>query len=68
MRKFTGILMLLLGLICVLVALGTAINLGFIITNPDSVSVVNVFIGQFVVIVGALVLAGILYRSGRTRL
>jgi len=68
MRKFTGVLMLMLALICVLVAVGTAINLGFIMTNPDSVSVVNALIGQFVMIVGALVLSGILYRSGRARL
>lgn len=68
MRKITGVLMLLLALICVLAALGTAINLGFIMTNPDSVSVVNALIGQFVMIVGALVLAGLLYRSGRSRL
>lgn len=68
MRKITGYIMLLLALGCVLVALGTVINLGYIITRPDSVSVVNVFIGQFVMIVGALVLAGILYKSAQTRL
>lgn len=68
MRKITGYIMLLLALGCVLVALGTVINLGYIITRPDSLSVVNVFIGQFVMIVGALVLAGILYKSAQTRL
>jgi hypothetical protein len=68
MRKITGYIMLLLALGCAMVALGTVINLGFIIMRPDSVSVVNVFIGQFVMIVGALVLAGILYKSAQTRL
>lgn len=68
MRKITGYFMLLLALGCVLAALGTVINLGFIIMRPDSVSVVNAFIGQFVMIVGALVLARILYKSAQTRL
>lgn len=60
--------MLLLSLVCVAAAVITAVNLGFIIVRPDSISVVNALIGQFVVIVGALVLARILYGAGRSRL
>jgi hypothetical protein len=68
MQKMLGVLLLLMALICVIAAVLTAINLGFIVVRPDSVSVVNALIGQFVVIVGALVLARILYQAGRTRL
>lgn len=68
MRKLAGLLMLVLALVCVVAAVITAINLGFIIVRPDSISVVNTLIGQFVVIVGALVLARILYGAGRSRL
>lgn len=68
MKKLQALLLLLLAAVCVLAALLTAINLGFIMTRPDSISVVNTLIGQFVVIVGALVLAIMLYRAGRSRL
>lgn len=68
MKKLLGLLMLLLSLLCVAAALVTTVNLGFIIVRPDSVSVVNTFIGQFVVITGALVLARILYGAGKSRL
>lgn len=68
MQKIMGIVLLVLSLICVLAALLTALNLGFIMMRPDSISVANVFVGQFVVIVGALVLGRWLYRLGRARL
>jgi hypothetical protein len=68
MKKVTGLLMLLLSLVCVAAAIITTVNLGFIIVRPDSISVINTLIGQFVVITGALVLARILYGAGRSRL
>lgn len=68
MQKIAGILFLLLALVCLIAALATAVNLGFIMTRPDSISVANTAIGQFVVIVGALVLARILFQAGRSRL
>ena len=68
MQKIVGIVFLLISAMCVIAAVLTAINLGFIMTRPDSVSVANAFVGQFVVIVGALVLGRILYQAGRSRL
>ncbi len=68
MRKIAGVVLLALSVCCVVLALLTAVNLGFIMTRPDSISVANVFVGQFVVIVGALVLGRWLYRTGRSRL
>lgn len=68
MKKLLGLLLLVLALVCVLAAIITAVNLGFIILRPDSISVVNTLIGQFVVITGALVLARILYGAGKSRL
>ena len=68
MQKIAGIALIALSACCVIMALLTAINLGFIMTRPDSISVANVFVGQFVVIVGALVLGRWFYRLGRARL
>ncbi|HDZ08076.1 hypothetical protein [Pseudohongiella sp.] len=68
MQKITGIICLVLSAVCVMAALLTAVNLGFIMTRPDSISVANAFVGQFVVIVGALVLGRLLYQLGRARL
>ncbi|MEC8859249.1 MAG: hypothetical protein VYE29_04525 [Pseudomonadota bacterium] len=66
--KIIAVILLLLALASALAAVMTAINLGFIMTRPDSISVANTFIGQFVVIVAALVLAKWLYEAGRARL
>lgn len=68
MKKILAFLLIGLAGVCLLAAVATVINLGFIMTRPDSISVVNTLIGQFVVIVGALVLATILYQAGKTRL
>ena len=68
MKRLLGVLMLILALICVLAAVLTVINLGFILTRPDSISVVNTLIGQFVVSVGALVLARLLTVAGKARI
>ncbi|GGG54866.1 hypothetical protein GCM10011403_09950 [Pseudohongiella nitratireducens] len=64
-RKLLGGLCLLGSLCCLLAALATVINLGFIFMRPDSISVANTFVGQFVVIVAALVLSRWLFRTGR---
>lgn len=67
-QKLLGGLCLLGSLCCLLAALATVINLGFIFMRPDSISVANAFVGQFVVIVAMLVLSRWLYRLGRQRL
>jgi len=67
-KKILAFLLIGLAGVCLLAAVATLINLGFIMTRPDSISVVNTLIGQFVVIVGALVLATILYKAGKARL
>ena len=67
-RKLLGGLCLLGSLCCLLAALATVINLGFIFMRPDSISVANTFVGQFVVIVAALVLSRWLFRTGRQQL
>ncbi|MDF1622397.1 MAG: hypothetical protein P1V33_02865 [Pseudohongiella nitratireducens] len=67
-RKLLGGLCLLGSLCCLLAALATVINLGFIFMRPDSISVANTFVGQFVVIVAALVLSRWFFRTGRQQL
>lgn len=68
MNRLLGMVMLVLAVVCLLAAVLTAINLGFIVTRPDSISVVNTWVGQFVVIVGALVLARLLFIAGKAKL
>lgn len=68
MNRLLGIVMLVLAVICLLAAVLTVVNLGFIVMRPDSISVVNTLIGQFVVIVGSLVLARLLSIAGKARL
>lgn len=55
----------MLAALCVLGALATTINLGFILTRDNSVSVVNVLVGQFVMIVALLVIGKWLYEKAR---
>ena len=43
--KIIAVILLLLALASALAAVMTAINLGFIMTRPDSISVANTFIG-----------------------
>lgn len=68
LTRMLAFALLALSVLCALAAVATAINLGFIMTRPDSISVVNTLIGQFVVIIGALVLAKMLLEAGRKRL
>ncbi len=68
MNRLLGMVMLVLAVVCLLAAVLTVINLGFIVMRPDSISVVNTLVGQFVVIVGALVLARLLSEAGKAKL
>ncbi len=67
-QKLLGGFCLLGSLCCLLAALATVINLGFIFMRPDSISVANTFVGQFVVIVASLVLSRWLLRTGRQQM
>lgn len=65
MNRFLAILLGLLALICAALALVTAINLGFILMRPDSVSVANVLIAQGLWIVVLSATATVLLRKAR---
>lgn len=68
MNRFIAILLGLLALICAALALVTAINLGFILMRPDSVSVANVLVAQGLWIVVLSATATVLFRKARSRL
>lgn len=64
MKKLTATLQLLAATILALATLATLINLVFITTRPETISVVNTLIGQGVLIVCMSALANILFRKG----
>jgi len=68
MDRLIAVLQLLLALLCAAVAVGTAINLGFILTRPDSISVANVLVGQSLLIICLSAAATILTRKARRNL
>lgn len=68
MDRFVAVLQLFLALLCAVVAVGTAINLGFILTRPDSISVANVLVGQSLLIICLSAAATILTRKARRKL
>lgn len=49
-------------------AMATLVNMGFIITRPETISVVNSMIGQGVLVIGLLVIARKLFEFGNRRL
>lgn len=68
MQRVIAIFQLLLSVLCALVALVTAVNLGFILMRPDSISVVNALVGQLLMIVFLMAASTILLRKGRHNL
>jgi len=68
MAKIKGVVQLLVACICVLLVLATAVNLGFILLRPESVSVANSLIGQSVLIICFLAAARVLSRKGLVNL
>lgn len=66
--RLLGILQLVLSVVCLVIVVATAVNLGFIIMRPDSISVANAVIGQSVLIICFLALARVLLKNGRRRL
>ncbi|MEQ8314331.1 MAG: hypothetical protein RL839_01910 [Gammaproteobacteria bacterium] len=68
MDKFVAILQLLAAAILALFAILTLVNLVFITTRPETISVVNAIIGQGVLIICLSALANILFRKGLKQL
>jgi len=68
MQRFLAILQGVLALVCGALAIATAINLGFIVTRPDSVSVANVLVAQLLWIIVLAAAATLLFRKARRNL
>ncbi|MEX0962438.1 MAG: hypothetical protein WDZ52_00140 [Pseudohongiellaceae bacterium] len=64
MNKFVASIQLIGSAIVSIAALATLVNLIFISTRPETISVVNTLIGQGVLIICLLVLARVLFRKG----
>ncbi len=64
MNKIVAIIQLLASALVSIMALATLVNLVFISTRPETISVVNTLIGQGVLIICLLVLARVLFRKG----
>ena len=64
MNKIVAIIQLLASAVVSIMALATLVNLIFISTRPETISVVNTLIGQGVLIICLLVLARVLFRKG----
>ncbi|MGM0633624.1 MAG: hypothetical protein ACQETO_10705 [Pseudomonadota bacterium] len=68
MQRFVAILQGFLALGCAGLAIATAVNLGFILMRPDSVSVANVLVAQLLWIVVLSAAATLLFRRARRNL
>ncbi|PCI76656.1 MAG: hypothetical protein COB20_10025 [SAR86 cluster bacterium] len=64
MNKLVAVIQLIGSAGVSVVALATLINLIFISTRPETISVVNTLIGQGVLIICLLVLATVLFKKG----
>ena len=67
MDKLFGILQLMFAGVFAASAIGTLINMVFIATRPETISVVNAIVGQTLMIVCLLALARILFKKGTLR-
>jgi len=68
MKKILGCIQLLLALLLIILALATGFNLILISMRPETISVVNVIIGQGVLIVLLLAFANLCLKKGRKTL
>tara|TARA_E500000178_G_scaffold341517_1_gene385519 strand:- start:652 stop:864 length:213 start_codon:yes stop_codon:yes gene_type:complete len=68
MKKILGFIQLFLALLLIILALATGFNLILISMRPETISVVNVIIGQGVLIVLLLAFANLCLRKGRKTL
>ncbi|MDB9968550.1 hypothetical protein OAE08_02650 [Gammaproteobacteria bacterium] len=64
MKKLLAMIQLITSALVSIMALATLINLIFISTRPETISVVNTLIGQGVLIIILLVLATVLFKKG----
>ncbi len=67
MEKLIGIAQLLFAGVFAAMAVGTLVNMAFIATRPETISVVNAIVGQTLMVVCLLALARILFRKGTQR-
>lgn len=67
MDKMIGILQLLFAGVFGAMAVGTLINMVFIATRPETISVVNAMVGQALMVICLLAFARILFRKGSLR-
>jgi len=67
-KKILGFIQLLLALLLVITAAATGINLVLISMRPETISVVNVIIGQGILIILLLALANLCLKKGRKSL
>ena len=68
MNKILGFIQLFLALLLIILALATGFNLILISMRPETISVVNVIIGQGVLIVLLLAFANLCLKKGRKTL
>ena len=68
MNKLLAVIQLITSALVSIMALATLINLIFISTRPETISVVNTLVGQGVLIIILLVLATVLFKKGLTSL
>ena len=64
MKKLLAMIQLITSALVSIMALATLINLIFISTRPETISVVNALIGQGVLIIILTVLATVLFKKG----
>lgn len=67
MSRLFGVLQLLFAGVFAASALGTFVNMLFIVARPETISVVNALIGQTLMVVCLLALARILFKKGTLR-
>lgn len=68
MNKFIAVLQILLGAVLALAGAATLVNLLFIATRPETISVVNAMIGQGLLIIFLAAASRIVIRRGLARL
>lgn len=68
MKKFLALLQLFGAVVLHVIALATLLNMIFISTRPETISVVNAYIGLGVLLVCTLAMGRIQWRKGRLAL